>query len=171
VNDDAGSWRGPEHVPFRLLLNGFDLARARVEAVEASDEQAFHAIFETLAWVGAIRDRLGAKRVAEELPAVAGLTYVRNLAVHAGADVLAWIPSTYGVATYGSGTYGGAMRVWEWPPRDRLPPPERKQADSVVAFYDSHVAGRDVRVVLADVSRELHAFGDASPGPRPPAAA
>lgn len=134
-----------------MFIDGLDGARARAATIEdASTWEAFHAVFEALAWVGAIRDRLG--RHETTLRTLNGLYYVRNLVLHEGAEVLAWEPTTYGTGTYGSGRYGGT-RVWKWPSRDELP--SRRRDVAVDADYDEHVAGREVPVVLAAVVEEL----------------
>ncbi len=138
-------------VPSRVLVAGFDATHARVTAADSTTDEAFHAIIEALAWIGVLRDRM--KQEKRPIPeTLYGLYFVRNLALHAGADVLAWISSTYGSGTYGSGAYGGQGRVWQWPAYDELP---RPQSNTGLSDYKKHVAGHDVADVLAAVSNEI----------------
>ena len=82
------------HLDTGMLIAGFESAVARATGGIGS---SFEAVFESLAWAGAIRDRLAQTQQLIP-PVVNGLWFVRNLAIHQGADVVA-IVATYGSAT------------------------------------------------------------------------
>lgn len=74
-------------VPLSLLATGFNQARWRLGDSSPQDADAgFRAPFEVLAWAGALNDRL--KDRADLAPELRGLWFVRNLVLHAGADVV-----------------------------------------------------------------------------------
>jgi hypothetical protein len=144
---------GAPRVPDATLVAGFRDAVARVEA-SGSGEEGFRAMFEALAWAGAVRDRL--RSSGSPIPALTGLWYVRNLVLHAGAEVV-WAVTAYGAATYGSATYGGVGFAFGtagvsrsgtmFPPRSTLRPEESRR-NFGGSEYDEHVATRPVMEVL-----------------------
>jgi len=85
------------HVQTGTLIDGLASARARLVASTPWTDPSFHAIFELLAWAGAVRDRFRDER--RDIPAVLnGLWYVRNIVLHQGADILYWIMTPGSVA-------------------------------------------------------------------------
>jgi hypothetical protein len=142
-------------VPDSTLLAGLAAAIDRLAATGVAGEQGFHATFEALAWAGAGRDRF--MKSATPIPTLTGLWYVRNLALHVGADVV-WQVTAYGSGTYGSGAYGGVMFAFNdsgsseardmFPPRAALRDKDNARRNFGAAEYDSHVFGAPVLVVL-----------------------
>lgn len=132
---------GPNHLPFVAFADGLEAAVGRLPSEPTIGGQAaFPAIFEALAWIGAIGDRLLAEK--RTIPAVHhGLYYLRNVVLHQGADVLLLIPGVaYGQGRYGAAVYGGApQRIF--PPRSSLQPPISKVGEHE---YDHLIAGEDV---------------------------
>jgi len=105
---------------------GFDAARGRFATSHPASDEAFHGIFEVLAWTGALRERLG-----NESPlALEGLWYVRNLVLHQGTDILEWIfipgaelgTLVLGVSRLGTSTTKG----WWFQPRAVMPEPRSR---------------------------------------------
>jgi hypothetical protein len=74
---------GPR-VPDATLVSGFGDAIERVRSSGIAGEAGFRAMFEALAWAGAVRDRL--KGSGAPIPTLTGLWYVRNLDGGAGAS-------------------------------------------------------------------------------------
>jgi hypothetical protein len=140
------------HVEFETLLKGFNGARSRFSASRAGSDECFQAIFEALAWVGAMRDRLREEQKPPP-PALDGLYYVRNLVLHQGADVLEWFlipPGVLGGSVLGGSVIGGggSQAIW-WPDRSEMPAPRSPAGRDE---YDAHVAGNQVGDVLATVA-------------------
>jgi hypothetical protein len=96
-------------------VEGLDAAQARFAAADLAhdEDKSFQALFEMLAWVGAIRDHLfdDDKPIP---PVLDGLYYIRNLVIHQGADVVDWIFSltspAIGASALGAGPIGGGQR-------------------------------------------------------------
>jgi hypothetical protein len=96
----------------RVPVAGFEGAHARILAArfpEPRNDATFHALLEILAWVGAIRDRCK----DDGLPrpdVLEGLYYRRNIVIHQGADVLAWVIGA-GAGPIGSHALGLCLAV------------------------------------------------------------
>lgn len=77
-------------VPLRTLVDGFDNARLRFEAVAggADADAKFAALFEVVAWGGAIWDWFDKRSSAAVPPEALALWYVRNRVLHYGAEAL-----------------------------------------------------------------------------------
>lgn len=135
-------------VEFAVLRGGFIAAAERFGEEKDASPAGSHALFETLAWVGVVRDRLK----PDEPLIVRGLYYARNIVLHEGADVLAFAlypgPDLYPSETL----YPGFRRVSRWPMRHELPPP---RSSTGAHEYDRLVAGREVGNVLAEVALEI----------------
>ena len=112
-------------------------------------DAGFQALFEVVAWSGAIRDRL-AQDGAALSPELRGLWFVRNLVIHQGADALAGavvqtaaldiaVPDLTFVLD------SPTISEWQWRFRSELPPPQSKRGDRE---YETHLEGRSVRVTL-----------------------
>jgi hypothetical protein len=143
------------HVDTHVLLRGFNAARERFAASQPPADEAFHAIFETLAWAGVLRDRVSSEG-KQSPPRLDGLWFVRNLVLHQGADVLEWvfIPGAelgtlvLGVSQFGAGTHAG----WWWQSRSELP---AGRSEAGAAEYDAQLAGREVVEALRQVADDL----------------
>jgi hypothetical protein len=134
-----------------VLTRGFNAARARFEALAGQDDadEAFIALFDAVAWSGAICDRLRDEQ--KSVPAeVNGLWFIRNFVLHQGADALARTV-IFGAAYVGTplGWPGAASDEWTWRDRSELP---RGKSERGRAEYDSHLAGRQVTSVLDAVA-------------------
>jgi hypothetical protein len=147
---------GPaKHVEFETLLAGFNAACSRFGSSRPGSDASFQAIFETLAWVGVLRDRLREERKPSP-PALDGLYYVRNLVLHQGADVLESFLLPSGVlgasslGTFALGSAGG--QSIRWPNRANMPAPRSPKG---AGEYDGNLAGKEVSDVLADVASAL----------------
>jgi hypothetical protein len=142
-------------VELSVLLKGLGAAYSRLASAPPEGVERFHAIFEILAWVGSIRDRL--RQDSRPAPPVLdGLYYVRNLVLHQGADVLKWTlfpGAELGILVLGESSFGSISRhAWVWPPRNQMPAP---RSSSGVAEYDTRIAGREVTVVLEPLAAAL----------------
>ena len=158
--------RARTRVPRRTLVEGFEASRVRLNtAIGRSDpDDAFIALFEVVAWAGAIGDwfqnrRRTRKATTPTTPAeIQGLWYVRNRVLHFGSDALLQgtllMPTLYGAGTYGTATFGGSYPVttWTWKPSHRLP---RGRSNAGKTEYDSLLAGNQVAKTLETVSSEL----------------
>jgi hypothetical protein len=153
----------PTQFPLKTLAAGFNKALERLEsATQTIDSEAsFHALFEALAWAGAIHHRISGKHdVPSELK---GLWFVRNLVLHRGADAVLLVVTpgsepgrlVPGMSALGTTTQWG----WKWPPRQLLPNPEPRSLHGS-AEYDSHVAGRTVPDTFNVVSTYLEDVED-----------
>jgi hypothetical protein len=147
------------HVEFSVLVDGFTSAQGRFAAAALAHNQddSFHALFEMLAWVGAIRDRF--KEEGTPIPPVLdGLYYVRNLVIHQGADVVEWIFSltsaAIGASPIGAAPLGGgaAASSQAWPAREKLP---RPRSMTGAEAYEKLVAGHEVMVPLRNLAKEF----------------
>jgi len=118
-----------------------------------STPEAFYALFESLAWAGAVCDRLRDEKQPLP-PTLGGLWYVRNLVLHQGADVLLRITGVYGSAIVGGGVLGEKMlgsagrpeTRSRFPPIDDLPPGRSKAGR---LEYMSHVQELEANTVFA----------------------
>jgi hypothetical protein len=158
------------HVSNAELLECFRIANERFDAsAPPPNREAFRALFEALAWVGALHDRLKEDQDAQGVPpkrrvfppTLNGLYYVRNLVLHQGVDVLLQIPgigpAVLGAAVLGSavlGGGGGAAVATVFPTLQALPigqsPVGRDE-------YETHVASRNVNVTMATAAEEVEA--------------
>jgi hypothetical protein len=142
------------------LIAGFEEARTRFDAAAPSpdrQEEAFRALFETVAWVGAIRDRLIGENQPRS-PEIDGVYFVRNLVIHRGADALhrSIAIAVFGAAPFGALPFGGGADYgWRWRNRDDLPPHKSKTG---LSEYDAEIAGNRPTDTFAAIS----AFLDAS---------
>jgi hypothetical protein len=133
---------GQTHVPTGTLLDGLTGAVSRLRVVDPAAPEGFHALFEALAWAGALRDRLRQENRA--IPrTLNGLYYVRNLVIHQGADVVLLIASAFGEGAFASAAFGGPMHVF--PARAELPTGESKKG---APDYDTDVARNEVLSVF-----------------------
>lgn len=145
--------------PTAWLIAGFEEARRRYDAAAPSpdrQEEAFRALFETVAWVGAIRDRLGNERRTLS-PEIDGVHFVRNLVIHRGADALhrSIAIATFGGAAFGTVPFGGGVDYgWRWRTRADLPPPRSKTG---LSEYDTNIAGNSPTDTFATISAFLGA--------------
>jgi hypothetical protein len=152
----------PTHFPLETLASGFNKALERLEGATRTpdNEASFHALFEALAWAGAIYDRIkGRHDVPRELR---GLWFVRNLVLHRGADVVLLTVVVPGAApgqlVLGKTALATATQWgWQWPPRQLLPEPDSLRGSSE---YDSHVAGRMAADTLKVISTYLEDVRD-----------
>lgn len=140
------------HVDLSVLVEGLRTSHNRFTSAAIEGTGRFHAIFEALAWVGSIRDRLKDEGRAVP-PVVDGLYYVRNLVLHQGVDVLEWAlfpGAELGMLVLGESALGGMSRhAWVWPPRTQMPTPRSLTG---ATEYDSLVAGREAAVVLEQLA-------------------
>src|SRR2546428_4540020 len=109
-------------VPLRTLADGFEAARARFQLAAGSADRdgAFIALFDVVAWAGAIGDWLKDSSKATNPtipPLLLGLVYVRNRVIHLGADALFQgtflMPSVYGGTPFGIAPFAGGYAVSE----------------------------------------------------------
>jgi hypothetical protein len=142
------------------LASGFELAWGRFEDACAKPDPAgaMHALFESVAWAGALRDRFirDKRDVYIELQA---LLFVRNLAMHEGADVLDWVVAVPG-AELGMLVLDESRLdlrpAWRgaWRSLPDLPKPKRKERRGE-AEYERYLVGRDVGETLEAVVERL----------------
>jgi hypothetical protein len=145
-------------VDSKMLVTGFEAARARFLAA-ASDvdaEHGFHALFEVVAWGGAVLDRREKVEKKPLCPELQGLWYVRNLIIHRGTDARTWsviLPAIGWGDAWGE-AWGGRPeeRGWTWPERRYMPP---HQSDKGLQQYETHLAGKVITETLATVSEFL----------------
>lgn len=138
------------------LIAGFEEARKRFDTAAPSpdrQENAFRALFETVAWVGAIRDRLIGEKLTPS-PEIDGVYFVRNLVIHCGAEALEHsIAIAFGSATYGAASFGGGVDYgWRWRNRADLPPYKSKKG---LSEYDTKIAGNRPTDTFAAISLAL----------------
>jgi hypothetical protein len=155
----------PRHVPTETLVDGLRIAAERLgTARNASAPTAFYAVFEALAWVGSVRDRLKEERRVIP-PTLNGLYYVRNLVLHQGADVLLRIEGVYGSAVLGEavlgqmvlGSAGRRESRYVFPGLGDLPAGQSRAGH---VEYSTHVANRNVNYVLATAITEVEGLKD-----------
>jgi hypothetical protein len=136
------------HVETATLIDGFAAALTRLANESPMSHAAFFGAFESLAWIGSIRDRLRSEQLPIP-PVVDGLYYARNVVLHQGADVLQWfiVPGTVlGEWVLGESALGSeSTEHWVWPHRAELSAPQSRTGEKA---YDSEVGGRDVLPVL-----------------------
>jgi hypothetical protein len=143
------------------LIDGFQAAYKRLTPIawQGDQDEAFIALFEVVAWSGAIRDWSKA-RGTKGIPGIDGLYFVRNRVLHYGADALSqvtvFVSGAYGSGPYGMGPFGGSggytTPTWTWRPSRRLP---RGWSKTGKSEYDSLLAGRPIATTLEAVSIEL----------------
>jgi hypothetical protein len=141
-------------VDTKTLIEGFESARARFDESAPGSAHEFHAIFEVLAWPGAIKDRFDAEK--KHVPDVlAGLWLVRNQALHRGAEIAAWTmaPGSIMRAAHTSQVIlPPGKRSLTWPARSAFM--ARSNARGA-AEYDARIAGRGITEVFNDVRSAL----------------
>jgi hypothetical protein len=145
----------PSHVDTVVLIDGLEQARVRFASSTPGTAESFQAAFEVLAWAGVLRDRF--RHEARAIPPVLnGLWYVRNVALHQGADVLAWVmvpPALFDAVQFNSSLFDDpGHKEWTWPQRSELPEPESKRGAS---DYDTRLAGRSVVEVLDELADSI----------------
>lgn len=141
-------------LPTGVLVDGMGVAVGRVKAADWSTSEGYHAVFEALAWVGAVRDRFTDEDRSIP-PVLLGLYYLRNLVLHDGADVLLLIPGVgFGEGPFGMGPFGGSPPARVFPPRAELPPPKWTHPTGL-SEYDEHVVGGNLVDVLDTVLAEV----------------
>ncbi len=116
-------------------------------------EDAYHALFECLAWAASIDERLG---YPTESPELRGLRFARHRVHHQWADAL--------VLTEGARfpiTFPTAFFEYEWRPIDDLP--AGRPGDPDEAFYRSHLAGVPARTTLGMALGYLRALPGRGP--------
>lgn len=149
-------------MPTSMLASGFELAWMRFDeaCAKPDTEAALHAVFEAVAWAGALRDRFRreGRKVYPELDA---LCYVRNLALHLGADALDWAVEVPG-AELGTLVLDesrlDSQTAWRaaWRSVARLPKSARNQRAGE-AEYEQHLLGREIGDTLKAVTEQLRA--------------
>ncbi len=123
-------------------------ARARFESSINYPEpgDAFHALFEALAWTASIDDRL--KR-PNESPELRGTRFARNRVAHQWWNAL--------VVDYPGVTFPLSFPLvffeHRWKRADDLPP--RRRPDDGEGEYRSHLQGKPARHTLAAIERYL----------------
>jgi hypothetical protein len=134
-----------------LLIDGLCAAAERVKADGPSSGVAgFAALFETLAWVGVIRERIKEKGNTPP-PVLNGLYFLRNLVLHQGIEVLTYVHGyAFGHGPFGHGPFGGSTRIF--PSRSELPVHTSKAG---LSDYDAMVDGRSVNTVLDELQEAL----------------
>ena len=151
-----------------VLLDGLEQARLRFARCEPGTAEAFHAIFEALAWIGASHNRLVADGL--DRPAILdGLYYMRNVVIHQGVDVLSWLlfpgSGKLGAASLGAFKLGGSgpSLEWRWPLVGECKSPESPTGTDE---YRTMIAGSSVAATLNDAVTALRSVrglsGDAS---------
>ena len=144
-----------------MLLAGLEQARSRFGRCDPGTDEAFYAIFEALAWIGAIRDRLSLDGV--DPPAIIdGLYYMRNVVLHQGADVLYWLlisSGKLGTASLGTMKFGGGSlpRKPQWPAVGQFTPPRPPRTGE--KEYETMLAGKSVVATLNDATSSLRVWG------------
>lgn len=139
------------------LIAGFEEARKRFDTAAPNpdrQEEAFRALFETVAWVGAIRDRLKDEKQTPTSE-MDGVYFVRNLVVHRGADALHRSIATamFGGAAFGTVPFGGGVDYgWRWRNRADLPPHKSKTG---LSEYDTNIVGNRPTDTFAAISAFL----------------
>jgi hypothetical protein len=143
-------------VPTSALVDGFKAAHERFKASMPGADEAFRAIFEVLAWAGAIRDRLRDDAITSP-PIIDGLWYMRNVILHQGADVLPWLYEPAGmVGTMKLGVSDPPLKSWQWPYRGDFDPPISTVGQSE---YVSTLEGEDAISTLEQTSIALGGLG------------
>lgn len=139
------------------LITGFNAARARFDTAAPKPElrdEAFQALFETVAWVGSLKDRLTQEK-SPTSPELLGVYFVRNLVIHAGADALyrSALIATFGGAMFGAVPFGGGIDLgWKWSARTELPPHQSKTG---LTEYDVHLVGTAPSETFAAIATHL----------------
>jgi len=162
-------------VPLRTLVAGFEVARERFDtaATRSDADVTFAALFEVVAWAGAVADwyrkRSRTKRVPDDLK---GLWYVRNRVLHDGAEAILQTtilmpPFTMRRSTLRGGSVlrGPAVVLSEptWRPSRRLPRGTKKIVKGKVKYvstvgkkeYDRLFADQPIAATLQRVSATL----------------
>jgi hypothetical protein len=144
------------------LIDGFEAAHTRLRPVawQGDADAAFIALFEVVAWAGAIRDWWRVRGRSRVVPGFDGLWFVRNRVIHLGADALSqvtvFVSGAYGSGPYGRGPFGGGggytTPTWIWRPSHRLP---RGKSPVGKAEYDSMLANEPVATTTEDIRAAL----------------
>jgi hypothetical protein len=149
-----------KHATTAVLIDGLSASVERAKTRDFASSEGFQSMFEVLAWAGAVRDRF--KDDGTQIPSVLnGLWYVRNLAVHQGADVV-WVIATYGSGTFGGSVFGGVdfgggvggASAHVFPQRSGLP---AGKSTLGAIEYDKLIAGQPVTQVLERAVGEVTA--------------
>jgi hypothetical protein len=121
--------------------------RFRRRSLERDPEAAYRALFESLAWVVSIDERLG----FPDFPELRGLRAVRNRLHHQWADALVLVEGAAFPISFPA-----AFFEYEWRALDQLPRGRNSRHDSC---YRDRLEGRPVRLtldaVMAFISRAV----------------
>jgi hypothetical protein len=146
------------------LIGGAEAALDRWDNADG-DQAPYQALFEALAWLGAIQDRLKEQGVALP-PTLLGLYYLRNRVIHYGADVLYFavisdelVEGRRVLTVHHSEADTGRLEH-RFPGRDALP---YGRSNTGSGEYERHVAYQPAQKVLAralDEAREAAPLGN-----------
>ncbi len=144
-----------EHVDLPSQVNGLVQAFVRFEqrAMGRDAEDAYHALFECLAWAASIDERLG---FPKDSPELRGLRFARHRVHHQWADAL--------VLAEGARfpiTFPAVFFEYEWRPLEELP--AGRPGDPDESFYRTHLAGQPARTTLMMALGYLRGLPDADP--------
>jgi hypothetical protein len=153
-------------VPLRTLVDGFDNARLRFETVAggADADAKFIALFEVVAWGGALYDWFKKREKRSKTkrgipPDALALWFVRNRVLHYGAEALFQMTTLRPqplvvLANSGSRLFGPTV-VWSpptWRPSRRMP---KGTGNVGKKEYDSLFANKPITETLAHVAATL----------------
>jgi hypothetical protein len=139
------------------LASGFEAASLRFDAACARPdaEAALHALFEAVAWAGALRDRF-CKEGREVYPELKAFWFVRGVVLHSGTDALDWLVAIPG-AELGTLVLGvsklDSHTVWSGVWR----PVEKRSREEGEAEYGEHLKGKNVASTLRMLLERLRA--------------
>ena len=114
----------------------------------------FVALFDVVAWAGAICDWYGHPSRKRKIPELEGFWFVRNRVLHDGAE--AFLHSTgIGLGRFGRGPFGVGEGTWTWRRRARLTKPPPGKGTRGRHEYDQHLAEKTVSATLEALSLVL----------------
>lgn len=146
-------------VPLRTLIGGFEESRRRFDTITGSAmrDDVFVALFDVVAWAGAICDWYSQPSRKRKLAELEAFWFVRNRILHDGAE--AFLHTTgFGLGRFGHGPFGVGEGTWTWRRRTRLTkPPKNKpgMGKRGKREYDLHLAERTVSATLEALSALL----------------
>jgi hypothetical protein len=143
-------------VPLRTLIVGFEESRRRFDTITggASSDEVFVALFDVVAWAGAICDWYSHPSRKRKVPELEGFWFVRNRILHDGAE--AFLHTTgFGLGRFGHGPFGVGEGTWTWKRRARLTKPPKGKGTRGRDEYDVHLAGKTVSATLEALSLVL----------------
>jgi hypothetical protein len=139
------------------LASGFEAASQRFDAAcgRPDAEAALHAVFEAVAWAGALRDRFR-KEGRDVYPELKAFWFVRGVVLHSGADALDWLVAIPG-AELDTLVLGvsklDSQTVW----RGVWRPVEKRSREEGEAEYGKHLKGKDIASTLRTLLERLRA--------------